>query len=231
MAVQLALAAVVTHGQRLQLAGSTVTQEEKERAREPGEAIIDGLCCLRYELREKILKQAETESAERWWITSFFKRFVTRKPVCQGKQPLKTDLQDERQRKLAEACHLSCYMCPSVMPPSTTSSTEDPAPASSHRRQELDIPFMVAEYKRNGVSIHQAFHQGQIYLTFATEFLAALGVTDYPVWCLIAAGTQGTIIMAWKSTRSSQPLSKVQTSTTSSSSVQVCCIHLFHLGR
>jgi len=200
-AVRFAVAAVVARGQKLQDTGSSLMQGEEERAREPGEAIVDGLCCLRYELQEPMLKQPEVEKAERWWMASFLKRFITKKPTCPGKRPFMADVEDVNDRQCPEARHLSCYMCPSVTPPATAPSKQAPAPGSQCH-QEFAIPFIAAEYKRNCVSLHQAFHQGQMYLTFGAEFLAALGITDYPIWCLVTAGTQGTIIMAWKSTKS-----------------------------
>jgi hypothetical protein len=64
------------------------------------------------------------------------------------------------------------------------------------------FPFIYVENKRATKSLRQALHQCQMYCIFGVEFLAALGITDFPVFGVITAGTEGEIIMAWKSSNS-----------------------------
>jgi hypothetical protein len=64
------------------------------------------------------------------------------------------------------------------------------------------FPFIYVENKRATKSLRQALHQCQMYCIFGVEFLAALGITDFPVFGVITAGTEGEIIMAWKSSKS-----------------------------
>ena len=75
-------------------------------------------------------------------------------------------------------------------------------PGSKIKFPKIYIPLLFAEYKKNSTSIRQAFNQALLYCSYGVHFLFGLGITDEPVWGLVGAGTEGTIIMAWTSTRS-----------------------------
>ena len=75
-------------------------------------------------------------------------------------------------------------------------------PGSKIKFPKIYIPLLFAEYKKGSNSIRQAFNQALLYCSYGVNFLFSLGITDEPVWGLVGAGTEGTIIMAWMSTRS-----------------------------
>ena len=66
----------------------------------------------------------------------------------------------------------------------------------------LYLPFIFVENKQATKNLCQALHQAQMYCIFGVEFLAALGITDFPVFGIVLAATEGEIIMIWKSTKS-----------------------------
>ncbi len=43
-----------------------------------------------------------------------------------------------------------------------------------------------------------------MYCIFGVGFLAAMGINDFPVFGVVTAGTEGEIIMAWKSSKSAE---------------------------
>jgi len=76
---------------------------------------------------------------------------------------------------------------------------------------KLYLPLIFAEYKKSAADLKQAFHQIQIYCIFGVEMLAALDVTDFPVWGVVTGATTGSIVMAWKSSKSDESKMPVAT--------------------
>ncbi|KJA16493.1 hypothetical protein HYPSUDRAFT_291017 [Hypholoma sublateritium FD-334 SS-4] len=104
--------------------------------------------------------------------------------------------------------HESCMICPHV-----SSSLQIPSslcqpqrPQSQFMGTELFFPLIFCEYKHSEYEhIHVAFHQCQMDCVSGVESLRALGVTDFPVYGLVAAGSRASIMMAWHSTKAITP--------------------------
>lgn len=146
------------------------------------------------------------------WLASLIKKFKKRRgngSQCKKRkgQILELQIPDKNEKKTLtyDNAHSRCLMCPEV-----TESLRFPAQTQSPSKQLADgslrlyLPFVFSEYKRNSTSTHQAVHQIQMYCTFGVECLASLGITDFPVWGIVTAGTEGEIVMAWKSTKSAE---------------------------
>jgi len=66
-------------------------------------------------------------------------------------------------------------------------------------RKDLLLPVLVSEYKkRDELTIAKAMNQMRTYLVSSLRFLAALGLTEEPVFGLIVNGTRGAVTMAWQ---------------------------------
>ncbi|KAF7366215.1 hypothetical protein MVEN_00498700 [Mycena venus] len=63
----------------------------------------------------------------------------------------------------------------------------------------LLLPHAVAEYKKSSDTEGKALNQGRMYLVSLVTFYSALGIEDYPFYCLVTSGKLGAILMAWKS--------------------------------
>ncbi|THH19365.1 hypothetical protein EW146_g1771, partial [Bondarzewia mesenterica] len=64
--------------------------------------------------------------------------------------------------------------------------------------QALLLPTLIVEYKKQD-SMIEPKHQGRMNLVSAVTFLAAIGITDYPVFGLIADDAEGVVTAAWYS--------------------------------
>ncbi|THH14417.1 hypothetical protein EW146_g5906 [Bondarzewia mesenterica] len=62
----------------------------------------------------------------------------------------------------------------------------------------LLLPTLVAEYKKQD-SVTKPINQGRMYLVSAVTFLAAVGITNYPVFGLVTDGAEGVVTLAWYS--------------------------------
>ena len=201
LAASAAFASAVTNHSSIENKGYTLKQEE--RAYEPAGARVDGVACLDYFVRESKAtdKRANVDKSVRW-MDSFFKlvsKFPTIKKKCKNSEETK----ESRDRKISSVKkqgedHSACLMAPCITKSLPTFSSP-PVPETTFPK--LFVPFIFAEYKRNTYSLEQAYHQIQMYCIFGVEFLASIGLTDFPVWGLVTAGTRGSIIMAWKSTK------------------------------
>jgi hypothetical protein len=47
----------------------------------------------------------------------------------------------------------------------------------------------------------KALNQGRMYSVSAVTFLASLGITGYPVYCLITSGKMGGVLVTWHATK------------------------------
>ncbi|OAX38629.1 hypothetical protein K503DRAFT_717925 [Rhizopogon vinicolor AM-OR11-026] len=65
--------------------------------------------------------------------------------------------------------------------------------------QDLLLPVLLAEYKKKDQStIAKAMNQMRTYLVSALRFLAALDITEQPVFGLVVNGRLGAVAMAWQ---------------------------------
>ncbi|KAF9532571.1 hypothetical protein CPB83DRAFT_806933 [Crepidotus variabilis] len=123
--------------------------------------------------------------------------------------PSQTNSQEEPEWEVIESekpldiPHIRCFVCREV----TRALQKDrplvvPDIPTSPPNAETIIPFVYVEYKRDGAQIHQAFNQIKMYCTSGLEHLSSIGITDFPVWGIVCAGNIGTILMAWKTTKS-----------------------------
>ena len=203
LAASAAYASAVTNNASIEGKGYTLKQED--RAYEPAGARVDGVACLDYFVRESKTteKQAKVDSSV-GWLDSFFKlvsKFPTIKKKCKnpkdnhdGKISRKKDPSVKKQGEDHSACLMSACITKSL-----PTFSSPPVPETNFPK--LYVPFIFAEYKRNTYSLEQAYHQIQMYCIFGVEFLASIGLTDFPVWGLVTSGTRGSIIMAWKSSK------------------------------
>jgi len=70
---------------------------------------------------------------------------------------------------------------------------------SQPSKKDLLLPVLVSEYKkRDELTIATAMNQMRTYLVSSLRFLAALGLTEEPVFGLIVNGTRGAVTVAWQ---------------------------------
>ena len=180
------------------------TFNAQERFFEPSTALVDGLYCLEYRVDQTTMARG-TKAADKFpsWFHSFFSLFKNpSKPKCTEGKNHTFEYQEPstKEKKMTfNDAHAECLMCPEV-----TNSLPNPSPFSVEADNMLRfyLPFIFVENKRVTKSLRQALHQCQMCCTFGVEFLAALGITDFPVFGVITAGTEGEVIMAWKSSKS-----------------------------
>lgn len=192
------------------------TLKQEDRLYEPTGARVDGVGCLAYFVGKSktTIKQTNTDKSVRW-MDSFFKLGSTFPMVEKCKEKVNTEKTESgktmQKRGKGESIegdlgikdrredpHSACLVAPCIskgLPILTL------APVPETTFPKLYVPFIFAEYKRSTYSIEQAYHQIQMYCTFGIEFLALFGVTDFPVWGLVTAGTRGSIVMTWKSSK------------------------------
>ena len=184
----------------------------EDRRFEPADAITDGVWCLSYSIakpkalggRYKTEDQKAVSEPTKIikWTASLLKIVLSIPTIVRRCKETKPDNQTEAPEDV-EGEHKACVMCPGVseslpiFPPLRI-------PGEGHVFPKLYLPLIFAEYKKSTSDLRQAFHQIQIYCTFGVELLAALGVTDFPVWGVVAGATKGSIIMAWKSSKSDE---------------------------
>ncbi|KAH7885681.1 hypothetical protein F5I97DRAFT_1874317 [Phlebopus sp. FC_14] len=86
-----------------------------------------------------------------------------------------------------------------------------PAPADTNLDEgnpndlgySLDLPLFVVEYKKMQTDFTvTGANQLRIYSTAAASFLAAVGITEFPVFGLLTDGCKGVITCAWAETES-----------------------------
>lgn len=168
---------------------------------EPSTAIVDGLYCFEYLMPENVIGKKPEKSSG--WFNSFFTFFKKPSRSKCAKVQNHTFEYQEPSTKVTKTmtysdAHAECLMCPEV----TTSLP--PFSVENDKFLRCYFPFLYVENKRASKSLRQALHQCQMYCIFGVEFLAALGITDFPVFGVVTAGTEGEIIMAWKSSKSAE---------------------------
>ncbi|KAF9525860.1 hypothetical protein CPB83DRAFT_858755 [Crepidotus variabilis] len=176
-----------------------------DRAYEPYQAIVDGAYCLHYYPESKGTNQSSgkrgTEvSSPATWFTVFRTFFTlgesTSDDNCK-RHAGTSETQATQKSPAKEEDKTSPCLCSEATRPLYDIPS---SPLTVEEKQQLLIPFILNEYKRNSDAIHQAFNQVRMYCVSALEFLASIGITDHPVWGVVAAGNEGAIVMAWKST-------------------------------
>ena len=178
-------------------------QSIQDRSFEPSTALVDALYCLEHRVDHIAMGKHPTNKLPGWFYSffSFFKK--PSKHKCKEGQNHTFDYQDPSTKKTEKVtfndAHAECLMCSKV-----TDSLPNTSPfvVKDDKLLRFYFPFLFVENKRATKSLHQALHQCQMYCIFGVEFLAALGITDFPVFGVITAGTEGEIIMAWKSSKS-----------------------------
>ncbi|KAI0940459.1 hypothetical protein AcW1_003650 [Taiwanofungus camphoratus] len=60
----------------------------------------------------------------------------------------------------------------------------------------LELPLIVIEYKKASYSQTQGENQHRLYFTALLRFLEAIGITDYPIYSVLAEGPQATLSSA-----------------------------------
>jgi hypothetical protein len=136
------------------------------------------------------------------WTASLLKLVLNISKITKKCKETKANDETEAPEDV-EGEHKACVMCPGV---SESLPIFSPLRIASEKHffPKLYLPLIFAEYKKSAADLHQAFHQIQIYCVFGVELLAALGVTDFPVWGVVTGATTGSIIMAWKSSKSDE---------------------------
>jgi hypothetical protein len=222
LATSAAFAQAVGNFSSIKSQGSTLYQED--RTFEPAGARVDGVVCLDYIIAKSQTtgKRTDVDKSVRW-IDSFFKlasNFPTFRKKCkevQGARVKKVsrndDDDDENDHKNLEERqkdpHEDCLMAPCI---TTSLPIISSPPVSDSAFPKFYVPFIFAEYKRSTQSLNQAYRQIQMYCIFGVEFLASIGVTDFPVWGIVTAATRGSIVMAWKSGKSTKKASRQSSS-------------------
>ncbi len=133
------------------------------------------------------------------WTASLLKLVLSIPKIAKKCKETKSNEAPEE----VEGKHKACVMCPGVSESLPIFSPLRIA-GEGHFFPKLYLPLIFAEYKKSAEDLRQAFHQIQIYCIFGVELLAALGVTDFPVWGVVTGATKGSIIMAWKSSKSDE---------------------------
>jgi len=199
--------------------GNVYAPTQAERAHEPMSARVDALCCFEYALESpppsSTTRKRTPKSAH--WMKSFIKMEwyskLFPKECSESKELEQEGEEGEYQEDMegeTEALkepetsngphtgHLICHRVTNRLPVYSRLQL----PGSKITYPKIYVPSLFAEYKKNNTSIRQAFNQALLYCSYGVNFLFGLGITDEPVWGLVGAGTEGTIIMAWMSTRS-----------------------------
>jgi len=179
--------------------------QPEDRCFEPADAIMDGVWCLGYSIaKPKTEDQKITREPTKIikWTASLLKLVSSIPMIARKCKEAKGNNQTKPQEKV-DGKHNACVMCPGV---SESLPIFSPLriPSGGHLFPKLYLPLIFTEYKKSASDLRQAFHQIQIYCTFGVELLAALGVTDFPVWGVVTGATKGSIIMAWKSSKSDE---------------------------
>jgi hypothetical protein len=74
-------------------------------------------------------------------------------------------------------------------------SSEEDADASE---RDLLLPVLLSQYKKKDDTIEKSMNRMRISLVSALRFLAALSITEQPVFGLVVNGRLGAVIMAWQ---------------------------------
>ncbi|KAJ6580198.1 hypothetical protein B0H10DRAFT_2099203 [Mycena sp. CBHHK59/15] len=65
----------------------------------------------------------------------------------------------------------------------------------------LLLPHVAVEYKKASDTKAKALNQGRMYIVSVVAFYAALGIKNYPFYCLVTTGKVGAVLMAWRSSK------------------------------
>ncbi|KAJ6572627.1 hypothetical protein B0H10DRAFT_2106578 [Mycena sp. CBHHK59/15] len=65
----------------------------------------------------------------------------------------------------------------------------------------LLLPHVAVEYKKALDTKAKALNQGRMYIVSVVAFYAALGIKNYPFYCLVTTGKVGAVLMAWRSSK------------------------------
>lgn len=157
------------------------------RLHEPPDATADSVVCTRIPVTQATsqLPSSSVGSKPPSWSTLLRKYVPGLKYTCKGAKSDK---------------HLDCRVCLSVTehPPASTMLMASSMQSMAYSATELWAPFLFAEYKRNYDEISKAFHQCQLYVISTVDYLAALGIRDFPIFGIVAAGAQVSVMMAWR---------------------------------
>ena len=185
----------------------------EDRVHEPTHAIVDGICCLEYTINAPGGSPSDNEPAPiksskpPHWFTSFMNLFsnVKQHQTCTTGRTKSFDAEfpgtNGMQKVEYNDSHAKCFLCTNVTERLPTFRPSWQAVRGDSVR--IYVPFIAAEYKRDPAMTRQSFHQVQMYCVSCVEYLATIGITDFPVWGIATSSTVGIIIMAWKSTKSS----------------------------
>ena len=157
----------------------TIAELEEIRKKEPLQATCDGLAGARV----SVIETAVT-------------------PAPRPTVPHASRAGLDRSTLQGSDYHQSCVICPNV----TGSSLEIPSSldqqSQSHKvGTELFFPLIFCGYSSGYGNTHAAYHRCQMACIAGVESLCALGVTDFPVYGLVATGSRASIMMAWHSTK------------------------------
>jgi hypothetical protein len=93
------------------------------------------------------------------------------------------------------------YVCCTESRPAPALTNPDNSNASVINWTDLLLPAFVVENKKMDETKTKALNQGRMYSVSAVTFLASLGITGYPVYCLVTSGKMGGVLVTWHATK------------------------------
>ncbi|KAH9933540.1 hypothetical protein B0H21DRAFT_760099 [Amylocystis lapponica] len=106
------------------------------------------------------------------------------------------------QKPVSESEHKAVHVPFALIEAQALSQPNIETTPSPEYNADLLIPFMVVEYKRRSSnSAYQAGNQHRLYAISAVRFLQTIGVTDIPVFGLIAQGSVAVLACTWYSSK------------------------------
>ncbi|KAJ7831584.1 hypothetical protein B0H14DRAFT_1180907 [Mycena olivaceomarginata] len=89
----------------------------------------------------------------------------------------------------------------STLNPEVTRASPPAAPFKDH----LLLPHATVEYKKAGDTEGKALNQGRMYLVSVVSFYSsALGISNFPFYCLVTSGALGAVLMGWHSSKENE---------------------------
>lgn len=151
---------------------------------EPHRATVDGTYCLPY----APLKDSSSQSQ------------ATKEILPQATSTSNIDFPS------TVPAYAKCWFCCDVTQQCSHSTTTNTVPLPKSEPEtaaplKMFVPFIFAEHKRYADEAFKAINQMKLYCITGLEFLASIGITDFPVWGIVTAGSKGVILMAWKSSK------------------------------
>ena len=114
-------------------------------------------------------------------------------PPTTTRQPSRSPSVETKAIDCLDPFHISCTesYSASVLENADTSDT------SAIDWTDLLLPAFVVENKKTDERETKALNQGRMYSVSAVTFLASLGITGYPIYCLITSGSIGGVLVTW----------------------------------